>query len=98
MSVATAPGLTDTTLTGEVNRKILSTNSAITNNIYTAVATWGGSADSITSVDLQEAGLFNSTLSAQGTMFQRVTFASVILANSDLLQVTLETNVGSNTI
>jgi hypothetical protein len=97
-TVATAPGLTDTQLTGEVDRKVLSTNSALVNNIYTAVATWGGSADSVTSLDLQEAGLFNSTLSGQGTMFQRVTFASVILANSDLLQVTLETNVGSNTI
>lgn len=97
-TVSTAPGLTDTTLTGEVNRKALATNSAQTNNIYTAVATWGGAADSVTSLSLVEAGIFNHAGSGQGTMMQRVTFSAVVLANSDLLRVTLETNVGSNTI
>lgn len=97
-TVATAPALANTTLTGEVDRKALAVNSALVNNVYTSVATWGGSADSVTSVDLQEGGLFNHASSGQGTMFQRVTFASVILANSDLLSLTLETNVGSNTI
>lgn len=97
-TVSTAPALADTQVTGEVDRKALSTNTAQTNNIYTAVATWGGAADSVTSLDIQEAGLFNHANSGQGTMFQRVTFASVILANSDLLKLTLETNVGSNTI
>jgi hypothetical protein len=29
-------------------------------------------------------------------MFQRVTFAAVTLADSDLLKITLETNVGSS--
>lgn len=95
---ATAPALTQTDLPGEADRKALSTNSAQVDNIYTAVATWGGDADSVTSVQIQEAGLFNSPNSGIGTMFQRVTFATVTLADSDLLKITLETNVGSNTI
>lgn len=97
-SVSTAPALTDTTLTGEIKRKALSTNSAITNNVHTCVSTFGGAADSIQSIAITEAGIFNHASSGQGTMFQRVTFSSVTLADSDMLKITLETNVGSNTI
>lgn len=97
-TVATGAALGDTTLTGEVKRKALSTNTAgvTASNIYTAVMTLGGSADSVTSLQIQEAGLFNHAASGNGTMFQRVTFATVTLANSDLLKLTLETNVGSS--
>lgn len=101
MAVGTAtgaPALTDSALVGEVGRKALSTNSAQTNNVYTAVATWGGAADSVTSLAITEAGLFNHANSGNGTMYQRVKFAAVTLANSDLFKLTLETNVGSNTI
>jgi hypothetical protein len=97
-TVSTGPALADTTLTGEVKRKALSANSANVNNIYTAVTTFGGAADTVTSLQIQEAGIFNHASSGQGTMFQRVTFATVTLADSDLLKVTLETNCGSNTI
>jgi hypothetical protein len=97
-TVSTAADVANTTLTGEVKRKALSTNSALTNNVYTAVMTLGGAADSVTSLSLVEAGVFNHASSGQGTMFQRVTFSAVVLANSDLLKITLETNVGSNTI
>jgi len=95
-----APALTDGTtpgLYGEVKRKALAINSAITNNVYTAVVTLGGAADSVTSVQIQEAGVTNSALSGQGTLMQRVTFSAVTLADSDLLHLTLQTNVGSNT-
>lgn len=95
-TTSTAAALGDTTLAGEVKRKALSTNSAITANVYTAVMTLGGSADSVSSIAITEAGLFNHASSGQGTMFQRVTFAAVTLANSDLLKITLETNVGSS--
>lgn len=94
----TAAALTDTTLPGEIKRKALATNSALVNNVYTAVATFGGAAESITSVAITEAGILNHASSGQGTLFQRVTFAAVTLANSDLVKITLETNVGSNTI
>lgn len=97
-TVATAATLTDTKITGEVVRKTMAISSAVTNNKYQGVATFGGSADSVASVVLREAGIFNHAASGQGTMFQRVTYASVTLANSDLLHLTMETIVGSNTI
>src|SRR5881296_2356525 len=89
------PALTDGTtpgLYGEIKRKALSTNSAgITAvNIYTAVATYGGAAESIQSIAITESGIFNHVGSGQGAEFQRVTFASVTLADSDLLKITLE--------
>jgi hypothetical protein len=97
-TVTTAATLTDTTLTGEIDRKASSTASATSNNRYTNVATWGGAADSVTSVAITEAGVFNHASSGQGTMFQRVTFSAVTLADSDLLKIELATIVGSNTI
>lgn len=106
-SGTTAPALTDTALVheirsadvaGAVGRKLLAVNSAITDNVWTAVATWGGAADGVTSLSIAEAGIFNGSASQQGSMFQRFTFTAVVLANSDLLRITAETNIGSNTI
>ncbi len=94
-TVSTAPASGDTTLTGEVKRKALSVASVLATNIFTAVCTFGGAADSVSSLVIQEAGLFTSASSGLGTMVQRVTFGSVTLADSDLLKVQLETNVGS---
>lgn len=93
-TVSTAATYTDTGLTGEVKRKALCTNSA-TANVYSAVCTLGGAADSVTSLQIQEAGLFNHAGSGQGTMMQRVTISTWTPANSDLLKLTLQTNVGS---
>ena len=97
-SGSTAAGLGDTVLLSEQARKALAINSALVSNDFTAIATFGGFADSVTSVQIAEAGVFNNASSGQTTMFQRVTFSAVTLANSDLLKVTLETVVGSNTI
>ena len=97
-TVSTAAALTNSNLAGEIDRKAMATNSAITDNVYTAVATWGGAADSVQSIAIVEAGIFNHAGSGQGTMFQRVTFASVTMADSDLFKLTMQTNVGSNTI
>ena len=97
-SGATAAALTDTALVDERARNPLAVNSAVTNNVYSAVMTFGGASDGLTSVPLQEAGIFNHASSGQGTMFQRVTFSSVTLAASDIVKITLQTNVGSNTI
>ena len=96
-TVATAAALTNSLCTGEVARNALSAYSAAS-NIITATMTFGGSSDSVTSLSLVEAGIFNHTQSGTGIMMQRVTFSAVILANSDILKLTLETNVGSNTI
>lgn len=94
-TVATAPVCGDTTLTGEIKRKALAISSVLATNVWTAVATFGGAADTVTSLVMAEAGLFNHASSGQGTMMQRVTYATVTLADSDLLKLTLETNVGS---
>lgn len=97
-TVSTAASIGDSSITGEVARNGLAVNTAETNNIYTATSTFGGAADSVTSLSLREVGLLNMTTSGQGVLFQRVTFAAVTLADSDFLSVTLQTNVGSNTI
>jgi hypothetical protein len=101
MSIGTGTGaasLASVLVVGEVLRKILSTNTAgvTAANVYTAVATFGGFADSVTSLALTEAGIWNHANSGLGTMYQHVTYASVVLANSDMLRLTLETNVGSS--
>lgn len=98
MAVGTTTGassLGNTTLSGEIKRKVNAISSA-TANLYTMVCTFGGAADTIQSIAITEAGVFNHASSGQGTMFQRVDFAGVTLADSDLLSVTLQTNVGSS--
>lgn len=96
-----APALTDGTtpgLYGEFKRLALTITSAgiTAANVYTAVRTFGGASDSIQSISITEAGVFNHVGSGQGTLLQRVTFAAVILADSDILRLQLETNVGSS--
>lgn len=93
-----SPALGDTALAGEYKRKATAINSAITNNIWSAVCTFGGFADTITSLQMTEAGVFNHASSGQATLFQRVTFSAVTLADSDLFSITLQTNIGSSTI
>lgn len=95
-TVSTAAALANTLVTGEVARNALDISA--TSNIVSCVATFGGAADSVTSLSLVEAGIFNHATSGTGIMMQRVTFAAVVLANSDIFKLTLETNVGSNTI
>ena len=97
-TMTTAASINDSVLSGEVIRKATAVASATSNNLYTAIATFGGAAESISSVQLTEAGLFNHAQSGQGVMMQRVTFAAVTLADSDLFKITLETLVGSRTI
>lgn len=93
-TVSTAATLNQTAVTGEVDRKLFGSTS-LNGNIWILVNTWGGSADSVTSVNMQEAGVLNSAVSGAGVMFQRVVYASVVLANSDLLKLQIETTVGS---
>ena len=93
-----SPALGDTALAGEYKRKATAINSAITNNVWSAISTFGGFADTITSLQITEAGGFNHASSGQGTMMQRVTFSAVTLADSDIFRIELQTNVGSNQI
>ena len=94
-TVSTAAAVGNTTVTGEVGRKAFAVNNVISTNVWQVVNTWGGGADSVASVSLVEAGTFNAAGSAAGTMANRVTFAAVVLANSDFLNLTLQTEVGT---
>lgn len=93
-----SPALGDTVLEGEYSRKGTAINSALTNNVWSAISTFGGFADTITSLQITEAGVFNHASSGMGTMMQRVTFSAVTLADSDLFSISLLTNVGSSNI
>jgi len=93
-TVSTAATLTNATITGEVKRKLFDSTSRNA-NIWIYVNTFGGSADTVTSVQIVEAGTLNSAVSGGGVLFQRVVFASVVLADSDFLKLQVETTVGS---
>jgi hypothetical protein len=95
-SGTTAAALGNTALLAEQGRKTLAISSVTGNaNVYTAIATFGGNADSVTSVAITEIGVFNHASSGQGTMLARVVQAAVTLAQSDLLHMTYNLNVGS---
>ena len=93
-TVSTAATLTNATLTGEIKRKIFDVTT-LNGNVWTIINTWAGSVDGITSVSIVEAATMNHASSAQGVMFQRVTFSSVVLANSDFMSLQIDTTVGS---
>lgn len=93
-TVSDAATLTDTAVTGEVDRKLFDSTS-LNGNIWILVNTFGGSVDAVTSVAMVEAGVLNVAISGSGIMFQRVVFASVVLADSDFLKLQIETTVGS---
>ena len=93
-TISTAATLTDATIAGEVARKLFGSVS-LNANTWIQVTTFGGGADSVTSVVLREAGTLNSVNSNVGEMFQRVVYAGVTLADSDFLKLQLETKVGS---
>jgi len=93
-TVTTAATLTNASITGEVKRKLFDSTSR-NGNIWIYVNTFGGAADTITSVQIAEAGTLNSATSGTGVLFQRVVFATVVLADSDFLKLQVETTVGS---
>lgn len=97
-SATTVASFNQTNLPGEMSRKQAAVSSATSNNVFEMITTWGGAADSLTGLDITEAGIFNHPNSGNGTMFQRVTFTAANLAASDILKLTLQTNVGSRTI
>lgn len=94
-----ALSVTNTMLAGEVRRREFAVNEITSTNVWHVVNTWGGSTDSIASVDLREAGTFNqsglTTPTVSGTMFQRVSYSSVVLANSDILRLEIFSEVGT---
>jgi hypothetical protein len=63
-------------------------------NILTEVATFAGFLSGVTSIQLSEIGIFNQA-SSGGDMRSRAVFAPIVLADTDFLQVTYRTTVGS---
>ena len=94
----TATGsLNDTALVHEVIRKAGATQTTSRSNIILS-NTFGGAADSITSVALEEAGIFNSVDSGQGIMLNKLTGVNATLANSDILSLEMTYQIGSHAI
>lgn len=93
-SGTTAASLNQTVLVAETARNQMSTNTSSI-NVWINVTTFGGAIDGVTSVALAEAGVFNHAGSGQGTMFQRLQSTLATLGNSDFLQLTVETTLGS---
>ena len=82
---------------GEVVRKALST-AAGSNEVMVGVATLGGASDSLTSLDLRTAGLANHASSGSGIMLNFVNSVATILANSDIVKIQVEVQVGSHAL
>ena len=89
-----AGSLGSTILVNEVARNVLASRLS-SNNVLIAVATFAGNTDGITSFALGEAGLFNDVDSGQTLMFQRVNGTLATLGDSDFLNLTIETTIGS---
>jgi hypothetical protein len=90
----TVATINQTTLPGEVLRRLFDSTSRA-GNIWITVNTFGGGSDGITSVVIAEAGVFNASGSGTGVMMQRAALSTVVLANSDFLKLQVETTVGS---
>lgn len=98
-SASAAPALTDSQSSfGEVSRKSMVAQSQ-SREWFFGVATWGGAADSITSVTLNCAGLTIGTSSlATSFIMNRVNGLGVTLGNSDFLNLTVRGRVGSHDV
>lgn len=90
-----APDMGETTLVDEQARKILSLNASSV-NFMVQVATFGGQADTLTGIQLNEVGIFNDDTA--GEMGSRISISTspITLAASDLVRFQVETEVGSH--
>lgn len=93
----TAAGSLGSVWGGEVSRKAGAT---LTTSKMTGilVCTWGGSADSVTSVVLETATIVNHANSGSGIPFNLLTGVAATLANSDLLKLQMEVQIGSHNL
>lgn len=95
VGTVTAAHSLNSTNFGEVGRKAASIV-ASSNEVVILVNTWGGSADSVTSLALGSAATANHASSGQGTYLSMVNGLSTTLANSDFLKIQVECRVGSH--
>lgn len=92
----TAATLTDLQLIGQVgSRSVMAsrTTGGTSLNVLTEVCTFSGFLSGVTSLVLREVGAFNAPTG--GTMRSRAVYAQIILADSDFLQLSYRTTVGS---
>lgn len=90
-----AATLSDLALGGAVgSRAAMASRTLAGSNVLTEVATFSGFITGITSAVLREIGVFNHATTG-GTMRSRAVFAAITLADSDFLQFTYRTTVGS---
>lgn len=98
-SATASPALTDSQSSmGEVLRKSFIAQSQ-SREWFFGVATWGGAADSVTSVALGSAGITIGTSSlATSLLANRVNGLGVTLGSSDYLNLTVRVRVGSHDV
>ena len=97
-TISTAATLTDVVGSmGEVARVSMATRTTpSSNNVLTEVATFGGTANGITSVSIREVGVVNDARSGPfGALRARAIHASTVLANSDFVRYEWATTCGS---
>lgn len=82
---------------GEVDRKVPTTK-ASSNEVAYMVNTWGGAADSVTSVALESAAIFNHVNSGSGIMLNQITGVAATLADSDFLHLEVQIQIGSHNL
>ena len=93
----TAAASLGSTWGGEVSRKVGAT---LTTSKMTMilVSTWGGAADSVTSLALETAALCNHVNSGSGIPLNILTGVAATLANSDLLSLQMNFQIGSHNL
>jgi hypothetical protein len=82
---------------GESDRKqaALISSSA---ELIVAIATWGGAADSVTSQQLEMAGIANHPTIGTGHFLNIANGVSTVLADSDFLHLEVQVQVGSHNV
>jgi len=82
---------------GECSRKQAALISS-SSELIVAIATWGGSADSVTSNQLEMAGIANHQTIGTGHFLNIAGGLSTVLANSDFLHLEVQVQVGSHNV
>ncbi len=82
---------------GESNRKQAALISS-SKELIVAIATWGGAADSVTSQQLEMAGIANHETIDSGIMLNIADGLSTVLADSDFLHLEIQVQVGSHNL
>ncbi len=95
-TISTAATLTDVVGSmGEIARNTMASRAAA-NNVLTEVCTFAGNTDTVTSESIREVGIVNHAGSGpNGDLRSRAVVAAVVLSDSDFLQISYETTVGS---